>query len=186
MIISAFETIKYAGVNIANIMKCPATFYRRIKKNYNITTVEVPYGMRADTLSYTLYGTPYLQWVFTVLNPQIQDGGLNDWLMDENSIFLYTENKYQNIADPHEVHHHVDVTETKWFNVTNENQGPNYWYNKYDDSETLLYSGVMTPVSYLEYERNENDRKFKNIKIIDPKEISGFVNDMIAEIRRGN
>jgi len=184
MIISAFETMVYDGVSMANIVKCPTTYLNRIKAKYQLTSIEIPYDMRADEVAYKLYGASNLQWVFGVLNPQIKDGGFNDWLLGQNALYEYTLNKYKNFATPDDIHHHEDEFGTKWYNVTNENRGPRYWYNKYDDSEELLYEGIMIPKSNLDYERDLNDAKFKKIKIIHPRDIGEFVSDILSEIRK--
>ena len=184
MIITAFETIKYNGIEIANILKSPTTYLNRIKANYTFTTFEVPSNMRADYLAFKLYGNSNLQWLFAALNPQIKDGGFNDWLMNENTLHEYTENKYQFMGGSFDIHHHVDENEQIWYNMTNANQGPFYWYNKDDDAEENLYTGVMRPISNIDYERDLNEAKFKRILIIRPEVVGEFIDDLLEQIRR--
>ena len=182
MILSAYETTDYNNVTIANIVNCNATYYNRIKSKYTPIFTEVKYGVRADSLAYNLYGNSNLQWIFALLNPQIKDGGFNDWLMTENDLYLFTNNKYNGDVDG--IHNHLDEDKRAWYNVTNSPENPKKWFNADDDGEETLYTGVMIPVTNLEYERGINEDKFGKLAIIEPNDIDAFVNDILAEIRK--
>jgi len=182
MILSAYDTINYNNIEIADIINCTSTYYDRIKANYTPIRVTVEYGSRADALAYTLYDNSNLQWVFALLNPQIKDGGLNDWLMSEQDLNIYTNNKYN--GETYKIHHHVDSEGRDWYNMTNSPDDPKKWYNKDDDGEEALYYGIMIPKTNLDYERELNENKFRNINVIKRNEIDSFVNDIISEINK--
>ena len=182
MILSAYGTIDYDNVSIANIINSTSTFYNRIKGNYTPIITNVEYGVRPDALAFKLYGNPNLQWVFVLLNPQIKDGGLNDWLLTEELLYNFAMNKYSGEID--EIHHHEDVDGRMWFNMKNNPDNPKKWFNKGDDGEETIYSGVLIPKTNLEYERKLNETKFRNINVISPKDIDQFVNEILAEIRK--
>jgi len=185
MILSAYGTITYDGIEIANILKCPAVYFDRMKNKYQYVTHRVEYGIRADYLAYSLYGNSNLQWIFSVLNPQIKDGGFNDWLLNQQELYEYTKHKYSQYATPDDIHHHEDADGRIWYNVTNKEDDPFRWFNADDDGEETLYTGVMIPRSNLEYERDLNDDKFKIINIVQPNDINNFVVDFIDEVRKG-
>ena len=182
MILSAYGTINYDNVNIADIINSTSTFYNRIKGKYVPSIISIDYDIRPDALAFRLYGNPNLQWVFALLNPQIKDGGFNDWLLSEESLYNFTMNKYNGKID--EIHHHRDTEGRTWFNMTNKPDNPKKWFNKNDDGEETIYSGVLIPVTNLEFERTLNETKFRNIAIINPKDIDQFISDLLGEIRK--
>ena len=184
MILSAYGTINYNNVQIADIINCTSTYFDRIKANYKPFITIVEYGVRADELAYKLYGNSNLQWIFALLNPQIKDGGFNDWLLSENDLYLFVTNKYN--GDVESIHHHEDEDGRIWYNVTNSPSDPKKWFNADDDGEETLYTGVMIPKSNLEYERDVNETKFRNINVINQSDIDGFINDILAEINKAS
>jgi len=184
MIISAYETINYNNIQIANIINCTSTYFDRIKSNYKPVLINVEYGVRSEELAFKLYNNSNLQWVFAVLNPQIKDGGFNDWLLSEQDLFLFVKNKYNGDVDG--IHHHIDADGRFWYNMTNSPDDPKKWFNADDDGEETLYTGVMVPSSNLEYERSINENKFRNINVIKPNDIDSFVNDILAEINKAS
>jgi len=185
MIISAFETMEYDGVTIANIVQNPYTYLKRISNKYEFVLYEVPYNTKAESLSYKLYNNCNLQWIFSLLNSQIRDGGFNDWLLTQDEIYEYTLNKYSGVSIPENIHHYEDENGLIWYNMNNRPENPLQWFNADDDSEEILYHGTMIPKTNLEYERQLNDDKFRNILIVKKGDINQFVTDMLTEIRKG-
>ena len=184
MILSAYGTIDYNNIQIANIINCNSTYFNRVKTKYEPTLISVEYGVRADELAFKLYNNSNLQWIFALLNPQIKDGGFNDWLLSENDLYIFVSNKYN--GDVESVHHHEDEDGRIWYNVTNSPSDPKKWFNADDDGEETLYTGVMIPKSNLEYERDVNEAKFRNINVININDVDSFINDILAEINKAS
>jgi len=184
MILSAYETIDYNNIQIANIINCNATYFDRVKTNYEPTLVTVEYGVRADELAYRLYNNSNLQWIFALLNPQIKDGGFNDWLMTEKDLYIFTNNKYNGDVDG--IHHHLDEDGRIWYNMANSLDDPKKWFNADDDGEETLYTGIMIPSTNLDYERAINEGKFRKINVIKQNDIDGFINDILAQINKAS
>ena len=182
MILSAYGIINYNNTQIANIINCNSTYFDRVKINYEPVLIKVEYGVRADELAYRLYSNSNLQWIFTLLNPQIKDGGFNDWLMTEKDLYLFTSNKYNGNVEG--IHHHTDQDGRAWYNVTNSPDDPKKWFNADDDGEETLYTGVMIPSSNLEYEREINEATFRNINVIKQNDVDGFINDILEQINK--
>ena len=184
MILSAYGTTEYNNIQIANIINCTSTYYNRVKANYKPVLLRVDYGVRADELAFKLYGNSNLQWIFALLNPQIKDGGLNNWLMTENDLYLFVSNKYNGAVN--DIHHHEDQDGREWYNMTNSPDNPKKWFNADDDGEETLYTGIIIPKTNLEYERAVNENTFRNISVIKPNNIDSFINDILSEINKAS
>jgi len=62
-------------------------YYINPSNEDNIMTLDSKYNKRPDLLSYDLYGTPQLWWVFMLRNPDIIKDPINDFL---TNITIYT------------------------------------------------------------------------------------------------
>lgn len=62
-------------------------YYVNPSNEDGIMTLDSKYNKRPDLLSYDLYGTPQLWWVFMLRNPDIIKDPINDFL---TNITIYT------------------------------------------------------------------------------------------------
>jgi len=144
-----FPTITHNNYKIKDIS------IRLIVKDYvkrNLVTYETIYFNESNTLeqlAYDYYGNSNLHWIIMLVNDIVDP--FYDLPLSQKEIKDYTVSKYNNIYD---IHH----------------------YELSDGS--IVPEGTLNsiPVTNLEYEEKENEKK-RNIKIIDPS----FIKQILTE-----
>lgn len=113
-----------------------------------------------ESIALELYSDETLHWVVLFLNNIVDP--LCEWCMDSQKVLLMTERKYTNGSGG--IHHFYDT-------MTNR------VCDDVDDSlyrNSTSYPSEIHPVTNLEYELNENDKR-REIVVINPAVISKFV-----------
>ena len=184
-ILGYFGTVDYGGADTVDLFHNFDRFYKNIETNYILKEYSIRGATRPELLSYELYGTVEYYWVLLMIN-SVYDP-FYDWIMSDQAVHDYSAQKYQYVGGVHQVAYHVNAEGEKFWNVVEDPDHPNLWYDKRDVIKKYLqYNGPMIPVSYIEHEINENEKK-RIINIVPPTEIKNFVSDIRRqmEISRG-
>lgn len=180
-----FGTVDYGGSETVDIFHNYDKFYKNIESNYIMKEYSIKSSPRPELLSYQIYGTVEYYWVLLMIN-KIYDP-FYDWLISEQAVHDYAEQKYKNVGGVHQVAYHMNADGEKFWNVAEDPMHPNLWYDKGDVlKQYLQYEGAMVPVTNIEHELNLNEGK-RIINIITPTDIKRFVSDIRKqmEISRG-
>lgn len=113
-------------------------------------------GETPESVAFDFYGSTEYHWVIMLINEIIYPW--NDWALPSMALNEIAKEKY-GATNLYAVHHYVDA-------------------NGFITSQTV---GTY-PVSNLEYETQENDKK-RNIKILEPTLLSAFVKDFKSLIK---
>lgn len=180
-----FGTIDYGGSETVDLFHNFDRFYKNIESNYLLKEYSIRNSPRPELLSYQLYGTVEYYWVILMVN-KIYDP-YYDWLMSDQAVYEFSDQKYQYVGGSNKVAYHVNVDGEKFWNVVEDPMHPNLWYDSRDVlKKHLQYNGPMVPVTNIEHELNENEKK-RIINIVPPSDIKRFVGDIRRqmEISRG-
>lgn len=177
-----FGTIMYDGIETVDSFHNYDRFYKNIEHNFIIKELRIQDSPRPELLSYKLYGTPEYYWVLLLIN-EIYDP-FYDWIMTEQAVYEYTEQKYKNLGGPNEVAYHISRDKERFWNVYERPVGSQKWYDKSDKiGKYLQYDGPLIPVTNLEYETIENENK-RLIRVVQPEDIQTFVSQFRIEMER--
>lgn len=157
-------------------------FFRRVKLRDDLdsiftlfTKLTIPDGVRPDTLSEQLYGTPELDWVVLITAGIINVK--NEWPLSYRELQKYSERKY-GLSDINSVRHY----ETK---LVKDNRGrmilpqglvvdSNFTIPDPNDSSLTL--NPVIPVTNFQYETRENDKK-RQIYVLKKDYLAQFLSD---------
>lgn len=151
------------GVELAALVLANLPVRLNIDRTFIIEKKFVGDGETAESLAWRLWKRPDYHWVLLYVNA-IRDP-YTEWPMRDGNIQAYANKKY-GFETMNIIHHFVDVNTAE---IVEANLVPPYPAN-------------LSPVSYLEHERNLNNAR-RNIVAITPKYISVFVdayNELIA------
>lgn len=179
-----FGTVQYDGATIVDIFHDYNKFYKNISQKYNMKEYSIKNSPRPELLSYQLYGSTEYYWVLLMVN-EIYDP-YYDWVMSDQAVFEYTQQKYANVGGPDVVAYHQSQDGEKFWNVVEDPMHPNHWYDKKDVLKRYLqFSGPLVPITNLEHELAENERR-RVIKIVPPANIKTFVSDIRRQMEKSN
>lgn len=143
-------------------------FTRRVKVDEFLSDVSFIYdkysikeGEKPEDVSYRFYGTSKLHWVILITNKIIDHE--DEWCLPYDQIVKIARKKYTNIFA---VHHYVDADGY----VVNEPEVEDTVHGPY-------------PVSNLEYEVSENEKK-RTVNILRPELVNLFVQEFKKVIQQ--
>lgn len=187
MIFSLFDKVSYNGVQTADIFRNLNYYHKQVISQFDTVTYQILGDSRPEQVAYELYGDSSLYWILLLVNGDVDP--FYDWILPNETVSSNTEYKYENVGGTEAVHHWVDAQGRWWYEMMEDPDLPNQWYNAYDfvnnapeegqeDFRQLLYTGVMTPVSIREYEFNVNERN-RVIEIIHPDDVSTYISQFL-------
>lgn len=175
-ILGFFGTVDYGGAETVDIFHNFDRFYKNIESNYIMKEYAIRGAPRPELLSHMIYGSTEYYWVLLLVNKMYDP--FYDWIISEQAVHDYSTQKYQNVGGIHKVAYYVNDVGEKFWNVVEDPLHPNMWYDKFDVLKKYLqYHGALVPITNLEHELNENERK-RVINIVPPSEIKRFVGDI--------
>lgn len=182
--LSYFGSTTYGGVPTADIFHNYNRFYKNIESNYILKEYSIRNAPRPELLSHMLYGTTQYYWVLLLIN-EIYDP-FYDWIMSEQAVHEYSEQKYQYVGGVHSIAYHVSEDGEKFWNVVEDPLAPGFWYDKGDLIKRYLqYKGTLIPMTNIEHEIEENEKK-RVIKIIQPNDMRRFISDFNKQMESSN
>lgn len=171
-----FGTIDYGGTETVDLFHSFDRFYKNIESKYTLKEYTITNSPRPELLSYKLYGTTEYYWVLLMVN-EIYDP-FYDWILSDEAVHEYSNQKYQHVGGANKVAYHVNEAGEKYWNVVEDPNHPNLWYDSRDVlKKHIQYNGPMVPMTNIEHELLENEKK-RVIKIIPQKDIKKFVSDI--------
>lgn len=168
-----FDTISYEGAQTADIFHSYDRYFKAIETNYILREYVISNSPRPEMLSYILYGSVEYYWVLLLVN-KIYDPWY-DWVMSDQAVHEYTKQKYKNVGGPNAIAFHQNEAGERFYNVIEDPNHPNMWYDKLDNFRYLQYQGPMVPWTNIEYEMELNEKR-RIIQIVQPNDIRSFVN----------
>lgn len=178
--LSFFGSVDYGGIQTADIFHNYDKFFKNIESKYIFKDYSIRNSPRPELLSYMLYGTVEYYWVLLLIN-DIYDP-FYDWVLSEQGVHEYTEQKYRYVGGAHSVAYHENADGEQFWNVVEDPQHPNMWYDKGDVlKQYLQYNGPMVPVTNIEHELKLNEKR-RVIRIVQPNDIKSFVSDIRREM----
>lgn len=179
-----FGSIEYNGIPTADIFHNYSRFYKNIESNYILKEYAIRNSPRPELLSYMLYGTTDYYWVILLIN-EIYDP-FYDWIMSEQSVHEYAKQKYEYVGGVNEIAYHISSDKEMFWNVVESPPSSGNWYDKMDIIRKYLqYKGPLIPVTNIEHEINENEKK-RIIKIIQPNDMRRFISDFNKQMELSN
>ncbi|QDH49045.1 baseplate wedge protein [Pantoea phage Phynn] len=181
MLFSFFPGVDYDGKPTTNIFKDYRFYFNRVIVNYKPRSYQLTGTLRPEQLAENLYGQQQYYWVLLMLN------GIYDpfygWVTDQETAYQAAIQRYSKVGGE-QVLYHVDGEGNRYYNLTEDPENPNHWYDKGDTNMLhLQHDGVLVPIDIYEDAVLQNESK-RTIKIIDPSDIQSFVNDFIKEMEK--
>jgi hypothetical protein len=137
------------------------SFAEKYRKNPRLNLkYTIADGDRPDLISYRLYGSVDYWWTILLLN-SIQTS--EDWPKTSDELDRYISIKYP-FQDTNDPHHYEDV-----YGLVADPRAIRIKRNLASDQDAIVAAN-LTPISILDYETQENDKK-RNILLIDPGQI---------------
>lgn len=181
MLFSFFEPKQYGKLQLTDIFRSYSAYFNAALVNFRPRRHFITGSPRPEELSYRLYGNTQLYWVLLMLN-NVYDP-FNGWITSQETAYQNAIQKYSKVGGE-QVLYHIDKTGQKWWNLVQDPDFPNHWYDKGDTQRRhLQFDGVLVPVSTLEDALRENEKK-REIQIIDPADIDAFLSAMIREMEK--
>lgn len=176
MLFSFFDAIDYQGKPTTQIFKNYRAYFNRVVVRYTLKTYNVSGSPRPEELAHRIYGNQQLYWVLLMCN-DVYDP-FYGWLTTQETAYQYAMQQYPE----NQVVYHVDINGNKYWNLVEDKDFPNHWYDK-GDTEKLYpqYIGALRAIDSLEAQTIVNEAK-RTIKIIDPADINAFLSDFIREM----
>lgn len=171
-----FGTIMYDGSETVDIFHNYNRYVDEVTKNFTIREYYIKGSPRPEMLSYQLYGDPHYYWVLLLIN-KIYDP-YYDWVTDDDSVHEYARQKYQYVGGVNKIAYHQNDAGERFWNVVEYPTGSGKWYDINDkDHSHLQYTGSMIPVTRIEAELDDNNKK-RVVKIVNPSDIVHFVDSL--------
>lgn len=181
MIFSFYQPIDYAGKLTTNIFKDYRAYFNRAAVGFQIRTYFIQGSPTPEQLAYKLYNNTQLYWVLLMLNNNYDP--FYGWISSQESGYAAAEQRYSKIGGQ-QVLYHVDEQGEKYYNLVEDPNNPQHWYDKGDKFfRHIQYNGPLAAVDTMEDAVLKIEQK-REIKIIDPKDIDRFVSAMIDEMER--
>lgn len=113
-------------------------------------------GQRPDTIASLFFGDPSLDWIILITNGIIDR--YEQWPRSDYELLEYAKAKYSD----HEAVHHYETREAIWNDIVVIKEGIEVnpsWRTKLPDGTTLSENDSVYPVSNIEYEIQQNEKK---------------------------
>ena len=185
MLFDVFPTIKYNDTFIKDIFIDVNSLYQELLSSVTLTSYTIIGYPRPEVLSNKLYGTTQYEWCLLVAN-KVTDP-YHGWIKTEDQFYETTTLLYPvTIENPNGIngtHHLIDPDDNDYVYYdlvyfAGDLDSPEGWYHKNDITYAhLVVQGTLYPVTNIEYELNENEKK-RSILIIPPSQISKFLDAM--------
>lgn len=181
MIFTFFDPVKYGKGELTNIFKNYRSYIDRVLVKYRLKNYYIKGSPRPEQLAYKLYGNTELYWVLLLIN-NIYDP-YYDWVTDQETAYQQAIQRYR-FAGGNQVVFHMDHKGEKYYNLVEHPVGTGNWYDKGDEHHRYLqYSGTLRAIdTYEEFTLKNEDKR--SIMIIDPSDISRFVDDVSREMEK--
>lgn len=178
MLFSFFDPISYQGKPTADIFRNYRSYFDQVIVNYKPKTYHINASVRPEMLSYQLYGNDQFYWVLLMLN-DVYDPYYG-WIVSQEAAYQYAMQQYPE----NQVIYHEDAEGEKYYNLVEDPDFPNHWYDKGDIHRRYIqYVGALRAVDSLEAQTSKNE-DLREIKIIDPADINSFISDYIRAMER--
>lgn len=181
MLFSFFDAIEYNGKPTTQIFKNYRSYLNRVLVNFKLKTYYISGSPRPEQLANTLYGNPQLYWVLLMINDNFDP--FYGWITNQEASYQCAIQRYQDIGGQ-QVLYHVDNNGEKYYNLVEHPINKGHWYDKGDkEMKHMQYQGPLAAVDTYEDAILKNEAK-REIKIIDPIDITNFVSSFIREMEK--
>ncbi|QQV89008.1 baseplate wedge subunit [Providencia phage PSTRCR_121] len=181
MIFSFFDPIEYKNAPTTQIFKNYRAYFNRVVPNFKLKTYYISGSPRPEQLAYTLYGNSQLYWVLLMINDNYDP--FYGWICGQEASYQAAIQRYKDVGGQ-QVLYHVDNNGERYYNLVEHPINKNHWYDKGDkEMKYLQYQGPLAAVDTLEDAILRNESK-REIKIIDPNDMSNFISSIIREMEK--
>lgn len=186
MIFSFFNPVNYNGKLTTDIFRDYQNYSRKALIGFKLKTYVINGAPRPEQLAYHLYGNPNLYWVLLIVNNIVDP--FNDWLKSNTECQKIAIQRYSDMDNGvdfnNRILYHVDTNGERFYNLIEDPKNPLNWYDKGDTKMAhVQYVGPLKPVDIFEAEIIENEKK-RTIKIIDQRDIQGFISNFTREMEK--
>lgn len=180
--LSFFGTTIYDGAETSDIFHNYSKYFKSIEERFILKEYYITGSPRPELLSYQLYDTPEHYWVLLMINDMYDP--YYDWVMGEQSIHEYADQKYQYVGGVNKIAYHQTDQGERFWNVVEYPKGSGKWYDAMDDRHLYIqFDGAMEPITNIEHEIMSNDAK-RTIYIVQQGDINQFVSELKKEMEK--
>lgn len=186
MIFSFFDPVKYNNRLTADIFRDYQNYKRKALGRIKLKTYSITGAPRPEQLAQILYGSPDLYWVLLLINNVVDP--FHGWIKTteacQQSAIQRWSKMPNGVLNNNRIVYHADANGERFYNLIEDPKNPGNWYDKGDTKmKHIQYVGPLKPVDIFGAEVIENE-KLRTIKIIDRRDLQGFISNFTREMEK--